>query len=272
MNVEYLKAKQTVDRRSYHEHTRKEFLAHLPENPNIFEAGAGTGVMARRLANWQVSKGSYVGVDQFEPAIEYAREQGNKNNTEPGQPNQFEMEFHAADALDFNAIKQIADVPFDAVIAQQFMDLVDISEAMNVFEQLTKQGGLIYLPLTFDGVSIFRPGHPADIDILSAYHKSMDDNVGQHSQTGRLLIDELTQRSGRLLSVGGSDAVIHPVDSSYSGKEKQVIDQILEYIERSVSSDDVSARDDWVQTRREQLSAGDLTYISHRYDILYESS
>lgn len=272
MNVEYLKAKQTVDRRSYHERTRKEFLAHLPESPNIFEAGAGTGVMARRLTNWEISKGSYVGVDQFEPAIEYAREQGSKNDIELGQSNQFEAEFHTEDALDANAIKELADVPFDAVIAQQFMDLVEISEAMNVFEQLTKQGGLIYLPLTFDGVSIFRPAHPADIDVLSAYHESMDDNVGQHSQTGRMLIDELTQRSGRLLSVGGSDAVIHPVDGSYPDNEKQVINQILEYIERSVSSDDVPGCNNWIQTRRKQLSAGNLTYIAHRYDILYESN
>lgn len=272
-DVEYLESKRTVDGRARSRRVRDRLLSELPEAPSVVDAGAGTGAMLRELLAWDVRPGSYLGIDRSEALVEHTR------RTLPREldgefvvartPDGFEVDgvdvrFETGDALDLPAGSA------DLVVAQALLDLVPIEAATDAICGALRPGGLAYLPITFDGVSLFLPEHPDDRSVVDAYHAAIDDEPGRDSRAGRRLLDHLRGRPGTLLAVDASDWIVHPREGAYPADEAAFLDHVLGFVGDALDGRAVDA-DAWLSERREQLAEGELSYVAHGYDFLFRS-
>ena len=288
----YLESKRSVDERALASRVRDQFVAELPPEPTLLEAGCGTGVTVPRLLSWGVDAGRYTGVDADERIVTFARgvrptalrragyavSEGAAAESQPGgapgrRPD-FTVEdlavgFETDDALDALA----AATGVDAVIAQAFADLVPLSTLVSAIESALRPGGVAYLPITFDGGTIFQPDHPADDAVEAAYHAAIDDRPGRDVRAGRHLIDLFRRRDGDLLAVGSSDWIIRPRGGEYPADERYFIGRLLGFVADAVgdSHREVEGFDEWLSARRDHLARGELTYVAHQYDLLYRT-
>ena len=281
-DVRYLESKRTVDERARSRRVVERLLAELPDGPTVLDAGAGTGTTLRLLLQWGVRDGAYRGVDRSEALVEHARrtlpadlageyevrrgEDGAGDDEEVGEG--FEVggigaRFEVGDALD------LPDGSADLVVAQALLDLVPIVEAVDRIEGALRPGGLAYLPITFDGVSVFLPDHPDDGAVVDAY-AAIDEQPGRNSRAGRRLIELLGERDGELLAVGASDWIVRPRGDGYPADEAYFLGRILDFVEEGVVGRGVEAND-WLAERRRQLDAAELAYVAHGYDLLYRA-
>ncbi|PSP85921.1 SAM-dependent methyltransferase [Halobacteriales archaeon QS_1_68_17] len=271
-DVRYLESKRTVDRRARSRRVRDALLAALPAAPDVVEVGAGTGAFVRDLLEWGV-RGSYRGVDRAEPLVARARE------TLPGDlADDYAVErtgngFVAADlSVRFEAGDALALSPgaADLVVGQAVLDLVPIGAAMDAVERALTPGGLAYLPITFDGVTLFQPDHPGDDAVIDAYHAHIDAREGRDSRAGRHLLDHLRDREGELLAVDASDWIVRPRGGTYPADERYFLECILGFVADALGERGVDA-DDWLAARRRHLADAALAYVAHQYDFLYRA-
>jgi len=275
--IRYLAAKRSVDDRSLSRRVREGLRAELPPAPAVFEAGCGTGVTVPRLLKWGLTAGQFRGVDTAGETIDHARSVRppelrhmgyDVTETDSGfRVEGLSVSFETGDAL----VRVEETAPHDLVIAQQFLDLVDIERAVEAFTDSLRPGGLAYFPLTFDGVSLFDPPHPADEDVLETYHDSMDERAGS-SRAGRDLLDALGSLPGEVLAVDAADAIVRPKNGRYPADEGFFLESILSFFADEITAADVPGRDDWLRARRGQLRDGELLYVAHRYDVLYQAA
>jgi SAM-dependent methyltransferase len=294
----YLESKRSVDDRALSRRVRERLLAALPSDPRIVEAGCGTGVTVSRLRSWGIDSGRYLGVDTDARIVAFARDvrpkalrrrgyrvaartdrTGSPDETDwngpTGRPGagftvaDLDVAFATADALE--TLEAVSDC--DLVVAQAFADLVPLSRFVSAVESALRPGGLAYVPITFDGGTIFQPDHPDDDAVEAAYHASIDARWGRDVRAVRHLIDLLGRRAGTLLAIGSSDWIVRPRGSRYPADERYFLSRILGFVEEAVgsSSHSVDGFDSWLATRREQLAAGSLTYVAHQYDLLYRA-
>ena len=276
--IPYLEAKRTVDKRALNRRVRRHLIDAVPSDPRVFEAGSGTGVTVPRLFDWGFEPRSYIGVDCDETLVEYARtvcpaELRRRGHDAVDTATGCRMDDRSFDFLVDDALQAAAERTDDAdlVVAQSFMDLITLEEAISSFEQTLVPGGLAYFPLTFDGGTIFQPDHPADSAIERAYHEHIDAMDCRDSRAGRHLAALLGERDGTLLAMGASDWVIRPTGGDYPAHEERFLATILGFVEDALANADVHESDDWLATRRQQLSDGELVYIAHQYDLLYRT-
>ena len=272
----YLEAKRSLDDRALSPRVRDRLLAHLPDEPRICEAGCGTGATVPRLLAWGVDSGSYRGVDRDEEVIAFARHvrpaalryAGRDTvDTDRGfRIDDLSITFETGDALDV-----FAENSADLFVAQAFADLVPLAELIDTFESVLGPGGVAYLPITFDGGTVFQPGHPRDDAIEHAYHRAIDRLPGRDVTAGRHLADLLRERPGDLLAMASSDWIVRPRGSGYLADERYFVARILEFIDELLSNADehVNGLEEWLTTRRRQLSDDELLYVAHQYDLLY---
>ncbi len=271
-NVRYLEAKRTVDDRALNRRVRDRLLSELPPNPEIVEFAAGTGVTVPRLIEWGVDAFDYRGIERDADLVAYARDRRAAElattldgvaPTEHGfRAGDATAAFHAGDAL---ACEDNADL----VVAQAFADLVPLTDLLDALERSLAPGGLAYLPITFDGGTLFQPDHPADDRVEAAYHDWLGANPGRDPRAGRHLLDRFRKNEGRLLAVGASDWIVRPVDGEYPADERYFLSTILDFLAEALENADVEGAADWIERRRERLAAGELTYVAHQYDLLY---
>lgn len=285
----YLEAKRTVDDRALSIRVRHRLLEELPPEPDILEAGCGTGTMVPRLVDWGVA-GSYRGVDRDERVIAFARSVRPASIRYAGRPvtetqtgfevGNLSVTFETGDALDAfrdesgNALDAFRDESgADLFVASGFADLVPIQDLLSIVDSSLRPGGLAYLPITFDGGTIFQPDHPADDEVEHAYHRGIAERPGRNPRAGRHLADELRGRPGELVAIAPSDWIVRPVSGAYPADEAFFLGRILDFVESTIheSSARVPHLADWLSTRRAQLSAGTLTYVAHQYDLLYKT-
>ena len=274
--IRYLESKYSVDQRSRSRRVADRLFETIPEAPTVGEAGAGTGTTVPWLIEHGITAGSYRGIDLSPTVIEHAR------RTQPaalryrgydavdtesgGAVGDFQFEFVPGDALQL-----LKERSHDLVIAQQFMDLVSLEPAVDALTAAVKDGGLVYCPLTFDGVTVFQPDHPADKAVQQAYHDAISDDTDRDARAGRHLLEEFQSRAGSLLAVDASDAVVRPRDGEYPQDERYFLSCLLEFVEESVPPTATPEIEDWLSTRRDQLADGRLSYVGHRYDFLYRT-
>jgi SAM-dependent methyltransferase len=271
----YLEAKQTVDDRARSRRVRDRLLADLPVEPYVLDVGCGTGSTVPRLLDWGVSAGQYRGVDSAGNLVAFARavrpatlrRAGHAvTETERGfTATGLSVAFETGDAL--ATLDESA--PVDLVVAQAFADLVPVADLLAGVESALVPGGLAYLPITFDGGTIFQPDHRADDAVERAFHADIDDKAGRDSRAGRHLIDAARRREGDLLAADASDWVVRPRGDGYPADAAYFLARILNFLETALADADVG--DDWLATRREQLAARELSYVAHQYDILYRT-
>ena len=166
----------------------------------------------------------------------------------------------------------------DLVVANSFLDVVDLPEVLEEIFSVLRPNGLFYLTLNFDGFTSFYPVIDPKLDVLiiERYHARMDSKgadmlTHRRSHTGRELIRWLGKMNVRLLDVGCSDWVVLPMGNDYTEDERLFLHSIIGMVESELWNDDEIGRghlNAWVERRREQINAGELIYIAHQMDVV----
>lgn len=261
---EYLHAKRAVDDRALNRRVLDTLRTELPDGPlDVAEVGAGVGTGIVRLLDWDVlpDPTTYTAIDRRPENVAAAREhlvgQGFLEEGDRLRRDGVTVSFLAGDA--FEAL----DGDYDLLVAQAFLDLVELDDALSELFESLSPGGLAYFPITFDGGTIFEPAHSLDERIVRAYHRDMD--CEGSSETGRRLLSKVPEAGGEILAAGSSDWVVYP---PYSDDERAFLSHILDTIEGALAGELGEEVDEWLVARREQLHDGELIYIAHQLDVL----
>lgn len=275
----YLLAKRSIDDRAFDPHVKQVLLDRCVATPRIVEAGCGTGNTVKRLLDWGIERFEYCGIDTDPEIISFARRFCPQELRYAGVAVRESDEGGTVESASFtfevgNATMRVPDAAdADLLIAQAFADLVPPRTMVQTIEETLGPMGLAYLPITFDGGTVFSPVHEFDELVERAYHRGLK-RSGQYPHAGRRLINRLHDRPGELLAVGGSDWIVRPVDGRYPADERYFLSCILEFVETVVDPGSVGMETDefanWMQTRRNQLKDRKLIFATHQYDLLYQ--
>lgn len=261
------------------------------ESIRILEVGAGIGSMLKRLIQWDLlpSESSYTAVEIDEKKVETAEMRLKELAEDYGfsicrnedkiildnSEKTLTIQFKNADAFEFIQSKSER---YDILIAHAFLDLVDLEKALPRLLSTLRSDGLFYFPITFDGVTIFRPEIDPSLEakVERVYHESMDRRdetglMGGNSRTGRLLLDQLASMNAEIISAGSSDWVVYPGEDGYSGDVPYFLHHIINLVKNSVeASDQISSEKlkRWAEIRHRQIENGELIYIAHQLDLL----
>jgi SAM-dependent methyltransferase len=292
----YLEAKRTVDDRALNkdvlERLRVELAARGVRRQQVLEVGAGIGTMLTRLIEWRVLQhADYILLDQDAELLEIGRRRLVKWAAARGAAVE-----ELADGLRLRAPDLDFTVHFlagelhsllssnagpndvDLLIANAFLDIVDLPWTLPRLLERVVQGGLYWFCINFDGESIFLPEHADDAQLLQAYHRSMDERVRDgrrtgDSKTGRRLFSHLAQAGARVFAAGASDWVVHPASAGYPADEADFLRHILNTIEQELGSHagiQAPVLAAWTEARKRQLERGELHFIAHQLDYCGE--
>lgn len=285
----YLRAKRTVDDRALDRRLLGDLRDHLAaraataDGPvRVLDIGAGIGTMLTRFVEWDVlppGEVRYTAVDVQDANVdslpEYLREWAADRDCSVAATDTLVLEtadHHirvepvVADAV---AYADDATASSDLLVGAALLDILDLNALEQILSALAP-GGVYYFPITFDGATRFRPAHPADRHIEHRYHDHMDEKPGGSSRAGGDALARLRRLDGVSVDAAGSDWVVLPEDGGYTADEAYFLGHILDTVERAVGEmvDDESQLSDWLETRRKQLAAGELSYHTHQLDLL----
>lgn len=265
----YLAAKKTVDDRALNKDVLEALRPLVGSGAQVLELGAGLGTMVARLIEWGLLRQAvYTLVDQDlaeSPAwlAAWSRRMGYSCSSSDaalrirGGEVDVEVRFVQADLASYLA--QAEHSGSDVLVANAFLDLVDLPVELPRVFRLLRPGGAWWFTINFDGDTIFEPELPLDEEYMRRYHESMDTrSSGGHSRTGRRLFAEL--RSRGLVAAGASDWVVYP---PYPGDEGYFLHHILHTIDEGIRPDPA-----WLELRRAQVERGELVYIAHQLDFV----
>ena len=199
----YLAAKKSIDDRSLNPRVWDSLARALPRTrpTDVLELGAGIGSMVQRvIERGLLTDCRYRAVD-LEPGNvaeatrrlpPWARERdlsveemGEGGLRFSGAGVSMDLSFEAANVVDVLKKPDIRGV-YDFVIAQAFLDLVDLDSVLPLIGASLRPEGLIYLCINFDGGTIFDPIIDAELDarIEALYHRTMDERVADGKALG----------------------------------------------------------------------------------------
>jgi SAM-dependent methyltransferase len=277
----YLAAKKSVDDRALDRRVLADLCRLMPAAPHrVLEVGAGLGTMVARLLEWHVlSTGEYTLLDVDGRLLDdsrtwlarWAAGRGLPVEQLPGGLRLGDLRVRLVEAELAGYLEDGHAEAADLLVGSAFLDLVDVPAVLPGLLRLLVPGGLYWFPVTFDGESVFQPDHPADAEVLGAYHATMDERVRHgrpagERRAGRHLFGHLRAAGAPVLSAGASDWVVHAgPDGGYPGDEAYFVDCILRTIEDALPGCPGVAG--WVADRRRQLAAGELVYVTHQLDV-----
>ena len=293
--VRYLKAKETVDRRSINMHVFNTFIEQINSKINIHgtisivDVGSGLGSSFKRIfesvANGHIDytivdiEEAHVTTAQAEIA-QWLRGKGyaiqEENAGDIGVKDNMrsvDLHFETADAL---ALTSESAQTFDGLVGQAFLDIVPLESGLRALFEALKPNGVFYFPINFDGISALLPvvDRARDTLVEEIFHRSMDERDGGRtggSQTGRQLLEELPNAGAAIDAVGASDWIVRPTPSGdpYPYDEAYFLKSILKFMhDELTASDDIISEEvaTWYDQRRSQLHEGKLKYIAHQLD------
>jgi SAM-dependent methyltransferase len=280
----YLAAKKSVDDRSLNRHVLAQLSRLMPPGaPRVLEVGAGLGTMVARLLDWGVLPGGeYTLLDVDRRLLRDSRDwlaawgsaRGLAPELLPDGLRLGELRVRLVEAELGSYLAAGHGEPAEVLIANAFLDLVDVPEILPGLFRLLVPGGAYWFTINFDGESIFQPDHPGDDDVLGAYHRSMDERVrygrpAGESRTGRHLFAHLRAQGAPPVAAGSSDWVVHAgADGTYPDDEAHFLECILQTVQEALQ--DRSGPVDlagWLADRRRQLARGELVYLAHQLDV-----
>jgi SAM-dependent methyltransferase len=287
----YLAAKTTVDDRSLNRHVLAELCRLMPADaPQVLEVGAGLGTMVARLMDWgAVSAGEYILLDADRQLLdrsrrwlcEWAAARGMRSDVLPNGLRVGDLRVHLVHAELGSYLEAVQGAAADVLIANAFLDLVDVPALLPGLLRLLKPGGVYWFTINYDGESIFAPSLLHDDQIMQAYNRDMDERFryggkAGDSRTGRRLFHYLRSAGAPALAAGSSDWVVHPrPDGTYPGDEAYFLHSILNTIQDALRDRqdrvEPAALAGWLAERRRQLAAGELVYIAHQLDFVGRS-
>jgi hypothetical protein len=193
----------------------------------------------------------------------------------PGQDIRVETE--AIDVWYFVAREQ-GQRAWDLLIAQAFLDLLDVPTTLPALLSLLRPGGLLYCPITFDGGTVFQPEIDSQLDVAieACYHQTMDRRMvagkpSGDSCTGRHLFTHLRAAGAEVLAAGSSDWVVFAGSHGYPADEAYFLHFILHTMHTALAGHphlDAGRFTAWMAQRHAQVEQGTLVYIAHQLDVL----
>jgi SAM-dependent methyltransferase len=292
--VRYLTAKRAVDDRALNRHVLDAFRAHVPVGEpgrplRVLEIGAGNATMACRMVEWDLLRcADYVAIDADPDGVADGRRTlpawaaGRGLSCSDRGPSlhiagdrvELALQLIHRDVLDFDPGPA---APFDLLVANAFLDMVDAQTLLPRLWSWMRPGGHFWFTINFDGETIFQPEVDPELDqlIMARYHRSMDERVvggrrSGDSRTGRHLFGHLAGSGAELLAAGASDWVVHPIGGSYPGDEALFLHTIIDFVDgalRDAGELDRTRVSAWLDTRRRQIDQAALTYIAHQIDF-----
>lgn len=293
----YLAAKRSVDDRALNPRVWAALAARLQARSSadplrVLEIGAGTGTMIQRLAEGGLLRNAHVhALDAELENISAARaglaEWGRARQAEVQESarglclsagdERLEITLEAGDLFDFLPAHE-GRQEWDLVVANAFLDLVDLPTVLPRLRGLVRPGGFFYFSINFDGVTALEPQtNPLlDEEIVRLYHRSMDERVAGgrqagDSRAGRHLFQHLRESGYCILAAGSSDWLVWAREGVYPADEAYFLHCILHFFEdtlRGCPEIPAADLDAWLQARREQIRRGELVYMAHQLDFL----
>ena len=294
----YLTAKKSVDDRALNQSVWQSLVAALPratpeKSLQILEVGAGLGTMVERLfAGGMLTHATYTAIDMEPTLIAEARsrlpqwaaaqglqvQQDSQAPLHMQRPGQYiRVETEAIDLLRFIAREQ-GQRTWDLLIAQAFLDLVDVPTTLPALLSLLRPGGLLYCPITFDGATVLQPELDPELDVAieACYHQTMDRRLvagkpSGDSRTGRHLFAHLEAAGAEVLAAGSSDWVVFAGANGYSADEAYFLHFIIHTVHTALTGHadlDAGRFTAWIAQRHAQVEQGTLVYIAHQLDLL----
>ena len=294
----YLSAKKTVDDRALNKTVWQSLDGAVGSRVNhgdlkVLEIGSGIGTMVERVLDWGLlGRASYTALDAMPENIAeaasrlpvWAQEHGYEVGT--SEPQTFRVarkkqdvtvRFEIADVFDFIAANR-GQRQWDLLIANAFLDLIDIPSTLPDILTLLAPEGLFHFTITFDGATILQPEIDAAFDarIEALYHETMDKRMirgkpSGDSRTGRHLFEHLRSMGAEMLAAGSSDWVVFSGATGYPGDEEFFMHFIVHTIGSALENHPELDREklsQWVQTRHRQIEERSLVYIAHQLDFL----
>ena len=281
--VRYLTAKEAVDDDALNTRVFNAFeqgiAAMGSRDLRVIELGAGVGSTFRRLhASGIVSRGEYVLVDLDADSLAEASRVVDEI-LGPTERAELSADFIVGDAVTYLKREAEADRRADVIIAQALIDLLNVPEFLGAAVTAFKPGGYLYMPITFDGETVFGPPIDAELDkgVVAAYHATMDarrmpDGLPTGgSKTGRTLLHELPRAGLEIVQAGSSDWVVFPRDGAYRRDVAYFLHHIINFVWESLREGGeipVNSLQGWVAARHAQVERGELVYIAHQLDVL----
>jgi trans-aconitate methyltransferase len=294
----YLASKKTVDDRALNRTVMDELAAQIAarsstEPIRILEVGAGIGTMAERLLERGIlRKATYTALDCDPHLIaeaerrlpEWARafrfeavKEGSSQIRLSRGEQDFLVQLEIADLLEFIKAEE-QQSSWDLIIANAFLDLMDIPSVLPALFALLRPGGLFYFTINFDGGTSLLPEIDPRLDdkIEQLYHDTMDQRIingkqSGHSRTGRRLFRQIPEAGGQILAAGASDWVIFPRGGAYPADEAYFLHFIVHTIGQALKGHPALAGEsfaDWIDRRHAQIKAAELVFIAHQVDFL----
>jgi 2-polyprenyl-3-methyl-5-hydroxy-6-metoxy-1,4-benzoquinol methylase len=262
----YLAAKKTVDDRALNCNVWDALCRALPAQSRdaplrVIEVGAGIGTMIERLiARDVLMHARYTAIDLDAANI------AELNRRVPSTPD-IRIKSHAIDVFDFVAH---TTQTWDVLIANAFLDLIDVPHTLPQLFALLKPDGVFYFTINFDGATIFEPTIDAafDAEVERVYHRTMRD-----SQTGRHLFHWLRDAGATIFQAGSSDWIVSGDATGYANDEAYFLHFIIETIrgalqDRPEFASERARLQKWIACRHRQIEQGTLVYIAHQIDFV----
>ncbi|MFB0506002.1 MAG: hypothetical protein ACETWT_04670 [Thermodesulfobacteriota bacterium] len=294
----YLAAKKSVDDRAINRHVLGSLTRVLSNDTSrspiqVLEIGAGIGTMVERLLDWGVLKNAtYTAVDSDPDIITEACRRlpcwatsGGYSLNGKSREKMFLKKMNQHIFVELEAI-EIADFvdrekghrSWDLLIANAFLDLVDVPSYLPLLFSLLRPSGLFYFTINFDGVTIFQPEIDPVLDrqIATLYHRTMNQRVisgkpSGDSCTGRHLFANLRACRVELLDAGSSDWVVFAGSNGYPEDEAHFLHHIIHTVDNALKGNpevDANLFASWIRERHAQVEQGVLVYIAHQLDFL----
>jgi SAM-dependent methyltransferase len=291
----YLSSKKSVDDRSLNrsvwDRLNAALSAYSSESLNVLELGSGIGTMVERVLDWGLlSRADYTAVDSERENTEevfvrlpvwaasrnYETSSDNDSIRLSRDGHDIAVRPITADALEFVEAGE-NKAAYDLLIANAFLDLVDVEAVLPSLLSVLKPGGLFYFTINFDGVTLFQPeiSPYLDAEIESLYHRTMDERVTNgrpsgDSRTGRHFFHHARRAGAEILEAGSSDWVVFADSHGYREDEAYFLHFIVHCHKLALSGRpelDPTLFDRWVAERHRQIEEGSLVYIAHQIDF-----
>ena len=297
--LRYLSAKKMVDDRALHPRVWDLLACSLPRSQadrplRVLEVGMGIGTMLERLLDRRaLTCAEYSGIDALEDNVQEARRRLplyaaslGIQATAPDPQGRLTLQqtdrvisvgFEAIDLAGFLA-RESGRRRWDLLMANAFLDLIDVPPTLPALLSLLVPGGLFYFTINFDSATAFEPEVDPRLDrqIARLYHQTMDQRLvhgrrSGDSHTGRHLFAQLVRAGATNLDIGASDWIVFPRSGAYQHDEEYFLEFILSTIHSALKDHpelDEREFEQWIAMRREQIDRGELLYLAHQLDYL----